>query len=192
MNDNPYAPPKTVVAAPELAATATKYYVVSPGKLMTLFIATLGMYSIYWFYKNWQSVKQATKQNIVPVMRGLFSIFFTHSLFRSIHTDIQARGESRDWSPNFLATSYVILSVAGNIVDRMAINGIGVPLTDVLGWLFLPLTGWVLMTAQRAANQACGDPQGTGNHRLTGANWVWIGLGVLIWGATIYGLFASE
>jgi hypothetical protein len=46
--------------------------------------------------------------------------------------------------------------------------------------------------AQRAANIACGDPEADGNRRFTLANYVWLGLGALLWGLVALGTMLPE
>ena len=47
-------PPKTnVLKEEDRKKHLPLFYVVSPKKFWVLFIATMGAYEPYWFYKNW-------------------------------------------------------------------------------------------------------------------------------------------
>lgn len=47
-------------------------------------VFTLGLYEIYWFFKNWQCIQRREKTKIIPAMRGLFAVFYCYPLFRHI------------------------------------------------------------------------------------------------------------
>lgn len=188
MDTNPYAPPSSDV---ELPATAKPvYYVVSIRKFTLLFFATLGAYVIYWFYRNWRAHREVSGEKIWPVARGIFSIFFAHSLFEKVNAKLTERNISFNWSPRTFATWYVVVAVLSNVLDRASSKGLGSPVTDVLGILVLPAMYYTLLVPQRAVNAAEGDPLGEGNARLSGANIAWIVFGALIWMAVAVGLVA--
>jgi len=62
----------------------TPFFPVSEGKLITLYILSFGLYGIYWFQQNWKRQQPMMDKKIYPVWRAVFSIFFTHSLFKRI------------------------------------------------------------------------------------------------------------
>lgn len=57
------------MASPAPAA----YYPVSRTKFVLLAVLTLGLYEIYWFYKNWAYVRIREQSNIWPLARGIFA-----------------------------------------------------------------------------------------------------------------------
>jgi hypothetical protein len=60
------------------------YFPVSLIKFAVLSICTFGLYEFYWFYKNWQRVKEREHSDIMPFWRAFFAFFFCYSLFRRI------------------------------------------------------------------------------------------------------------
>lgn len=177
---NPYAPPQAVVA--DAAWTSVDaFYVVSARKFALLFLATVGLYQLYWFCRHWQQYRVHTGERLWPVARAVFSIFFTHALAGTIDDTIRRSVHRHAWSPSLIATIFVILQIASNVLDRMAWRSIGYPVTDVLSLLILLPLGAVLWSIQSAANTACGDPNGAANARLSGANYAWIAFGALLW-----------
>ena len=77
--------PQTVMETDSNPATGDQaYFSVSPTKLKWLYLATFGLYGIYWFYKNWKLQQPYIDGKIMPVMRGIFSIFFAHALTKRI------------------------------------------------------------------------------------------------------------
>ena len=70
-------------------------------RLILLSIGSCGLYEAYWIYKNWRYIKERDKLNIRPFWRGVFGIFFCHSLLRRIHEDKEARAVAEPaFSPN--------------------------------------------------------------------------------------------
>jgi hypothetical protein len=51
------------------------FYSVSTSKLKNLYLFTLGLYSIYWFYKNWKLQQPFISKRISPTLRSIFPIF---------------------------------------------------------------------------------------------------------------------
>ncbi len=179
MTDSVYAPPKANVEVDH--TESSEFYVVAPKKFFLMTLTTLGFYLVYWFYRNWSAVKRHTGENIWPPMRGLFYIFFTHSLFRRVDETLQAKGKSMNWQPRSLATLVVVLTILTNVLDRM---GAVVGLEDTffaVALALVPVLAVVMMSAQRAINVASEDESGASNARLTLANWAWMAFGTLIW-----------
>jgi hypothetical protein len=186
---NPYSPPRSNVAAAE-RTDAGLFYVVAPSKFLILMIGTLGLYSVYWFYKNWSLLDRRDKC-YWPVARGIFNIFFAHALFREIDALLQRSARTFRWSPGTLATVYVVFSILENLMDRLSAKDIGSPVTDILGLVLMVPTVYTLYTAQRAANVAEGDPTGSTNSAITAANIAWLVLGGLLWILILLGLFVT-
>ena len=169
----------------------TEFYVVSQQKFLILYIATLGLYSFYWFYKHWQQYKIRHQESMWPIMRAIFQIFFTHSLFENFRVRLMDKKLTYAWAPGVLATIYVVIILTESVANRMSIKGIGLPLTDYLGFLLFPLQIWILYKAQGAANVACECPKGEKNSLLTAANYFWIVVGGVFWLLVAIGLYET-
>ncbi len=186
MESNPYAAPQAHLETP-LEQQST-FYVVGIAKFSILFIATFGLYVIYWFYANWKGYKEHTKENLWPIARGIFSIFFAHSLFAKVQDKIDAENRDYKWSPGALATAYVIFAVASNVLDRMSMREVWSPFSDVLSIVMVIPLFFTVLAAQKAVNFAEGDVAGTANSTLTWANYIWVAIGVLWWLLVGFGL----
>jgi hypothetical protein len=187
METNVYAPPAAVVMdAPKSAAP--EFYVVSKTKFFVLFFVTLGAYQLYWFYMHWARYRRYHKAQLWPVARAIFSIFFTHSLGEEIAQRLERGGVRHRWSPGALAAGYVLFQIIATICDRLSANNIGSPTTDVIGLMALIPISCCLWGIQNAANIACDEPHGESNRTFTWANWLWIVLGMLLWGLVLIGL----
>lgn len=190
---NLYAPPASEIRAesPTDALQAHTFYVVSIPKFCVLYVATFGVYGLYWFYMHWQRYRRGHGQHesIWPVPRAFFSIFFTHALVARIETVLGPGRRDVRWSPGLLATTYVVFEIASNILGRLDGRGIGSPMTGILAIAAIAPITLALLQIQSAANHACGDPDGSSNRRVTWANLCWIALGVMFWALVVMGLF---
>ncbi|WP_313319867.1 DUF4234 domain-containing protein [Stenotrophomonas sp.] len=178
---NVYAPPQAELTPAIPVQQLPPFYVVSITKVVLLSIATLGMYSLYWFWNHWKRHKIDKKLSLWPVPRAIFAIFFAHSLNREIDYRLQRNRSNYRWSPGAWATLYVVSVILMRVISRIPETMLSANLSFVL--ILLPLAGQImaLVRAQRAANLACGDPQALQNRRLTVANWFWLVLGGLFW-----------
>lgn len=189
MNDNPYSTPTADLIDSEI--TSDSFYVVSIKKFSILFLSTFGLYTLYWFYQNWALYRAKTGEKMWPVMRAIFSIFFTHSLYRKVQENLEDRKIEFSWMPSTSATLYVLFVVTLEIVDRLANKQIGLPFTALASVPLTLVIWYVMLIPQKAINACCGDPEGNQNSTLTAANIGWIAFGLLIWGLILLGLIAS-
>ena len=187
---NPHKAPEAQVADHE-GVGEELFYVVAPSKFLIMMVGTLGIYAVYWFYKNWSIIARRRKESLWPVARGIFAVFFTHALFKEVDGELQVQGKLKSfaWQPSTLASIYVASAIGSSLCGRLSGKGIGSPVTDLVALaLFVP-TVYALYSAQFAFNLASGDPQGTGNRSLTAANIAWLVPGAILWLLTIVGMF---
>jgi hypothetical protein len=78
MSTNPYAPPNAVVADIPVADVTHEapLFAVSAFKLVIMSVFTLGLYQIYWFYRNWTCIKERDRSRILPALRSIFGIIY--------------------------------------------------------------------------------------------------------------------
>ncbi|GHB75527.1 hypothetical protein GCM10008107_26420 [Psychrosphaera saromensis] len=175
----------------QVQSNEMEFYVVSPKKFLILFLGTFGMYTVYWFFKHWSQYKKSTNEDMWPIMRGIFSIFFTHSLFALFEMKYKNKTGENPKSINYLATIYVVFAIGCQICSMFSDNGYGNPITLYLGLLILPISCWVLYKAQSLANYASEDVNGESNSKLTGLNYFWLALAVVFGFLVILGLYAT-
>lgn len=194
MTESIYAPPQADLGATPVETVNAPFYVVSVKKLIVLGVVTLGLYFIYWHYSNWRDYRDWHRYRdqhdtgIWPVPRGVFLIFFTHSLFRKVKAYADSNNRVIDWQPGTQATILVILSIVSNAVDRAVMRNIGYPYLDILSLALLAPLLFMYIRVQPIINASCDDPDGASNSAFTAANWVWIVLGVLFWALVLFGL----
>ena len=88
---------------------------VSLKKFIILTITTLGMYQLYWFYKNWQWVRTVRNDEIWPAVRSFFAGIMNFALFSRISDESDGKGYS--WY-EAAAIPLAILFFIGNLLDR--------------------------------------------------------------------------
>ncbi|NIB44137.1 hypothetical protein HBA55_31350 [Pseudomaricurvus alkylphenolicus] len=190
MNESIYDAPNSELEDSSVIAEG-EFYGVSPLKLSVLFISTIGMYSIYWFYRNWYLYRAKNDEDIWPIARGFFNIFFAYSLFTAVDGRLHDKKTGRSWSPGLMATIYVVLSILGSVCDRLSYNAVGSPYTDLVSLVVLPILLAIFLKVQSAINTVLGDPHGIANSKFTLANYVWILIGCLFWFFIVIALLAA-
>lgn len=178
MNQNPYAPPQAevvdVTVDEVLANDETIFFPCSLLKLALMSLSTLGLYHIYWFYKNWQYVKDRTREDITPAARGIFAILFCYGLFKRIR-EYQETVSTNKLAAGPLATIFIFLNIAGRLPGLLA----------VISFLsFVPLLV-VQHTVNKINNAAA--PDHDPNAKFTGWNWAIIAIAVVLWALVIVG-----
>ena len=101
------------------------FFHVSVGRFILLSIFTLGIFEVYWFYKNWRSIRERRQNNISPVIRALFSPIWYGALINELNKEVSRAmvynsGAGADNELSYIniwlwAPAYFILSIIVNI-----------------------------------------------------------------------------
>lgn len=177
MSNNIYAAPLANLDEQPRAALDDRFYVVATRKMLILFFLTMGMYQLYWYYKNWALYDRATAARLWPIPRAVFALFSTHSLFRRIG-EHDPSGKRGPWDSGSYAASMVFLLVVGYV---LAWAGRDSFFFDVINMFLLLPIGLLMKQVQLEVNARCGDPAGAGNREFTGANYAWCVFGGMLW-----------
>jgi hypothetical protein len=86
----------------------TEYYYVSVAKFTLFSILSMGLWEIYWFFKNWEYVRDKEKIHISPLLRAGFSPIYAYPLFKRIDFSLKEKGIYIPLSPLFLFLIYVL------------------------------------------------------------------------------------
>ena len=189
-----YRPPadEPAVEAPS-SAFVSRFYVVAAPKFLLLALITSSLYNLYWFFTNWRRHGEATGKSTLPLLRALIPIFFVHRLFRLIAPgaapdSAPGRSNASAWHPGEMATLFVVCALGSRLFHHLGpyvATRLGA--AAAIPWLehastLLGLCQMVpLFAAQRAANAAAGDPEGSSNSRLNALNYLFLALGVVGW-----------
>lgn len=177
--------------------SSLEYFPVSEGKLITLYILSFGLYGIYWFYKNWKLQQVRMDKKIFPLMRAIFSIFFTHALFRRIDKSADQLENKHRFNANLLATLFVAAVVVGNLLDRVLLSagilpGLSETTVIIISLIIFMLSAYPLTVVQATANRINGDILGYLNHKYSLWNYLMIAVGSVFWLMLALGLLAES
>jgi len=98
---------KAVTAAPE----QEEYFSVAIPKFILMSIATIGLYQIYWFWKNWKVVESRESSKKYPLIRAVFAPIFAYSLFQRIKVA----------NPVVLALGYFVIGALWRLPDSWGV-----------------------------------------------------------------------
>jgi hypothetical protein len=90
---------------------------ISVGRFTLLALATLGIYDLYWMYKQWVFLKEEKKQDISPFWRAFFSSLFSGVLASEIKTFLKEKNIIVTYSPVVIGISFFILSILYKLPD---------------------------------------------------------------------------
>ncbi|HKH49620.1 MAG TPA: hypothetical protein VKM72_33585 [Thermoanaerobaculia bacterium] len=85
-----YRPPQAdlEIQVPAPSKPLAPFFQTSPLKVTLLSIATFGLYQLYWFHKHWYR-RKAHGEDVVPLARTIFAVWFAHSLFQSVNRQVE-------------------------------------------------------------------------------------------------------
>lgn len=75
------------------------YYAVPRDKLVIMSVCSLGLYVLYWLYRNWMCVKYREGTKIRPLWRAYFSVLYFYPLARRLRRLMKAEGLSHGIYP---------------------------------------------------------------------------------------------
>ncbi|MBO3275725.1 MFS transporter permease [Pseudomonas schmalbachii] len=180
MMENLYKTPEANLVEP-VQQEEGAFFVTSLSKMALLYLATFGLYGVFWFYKQWDLQRAAMlPKRIVPAARGLFYVFFTHSLCARINQSLEQNGHPA-WNHRGDAWQVVILTILSNGLSEVADRYTGLSLYSFASLLFLLSPLYPMLSIQRQVNLASGDPQGERNSGMSGLNMLFIVLGIVLW-----------
>ncbi len=179
-----------------LQENSTAFFPVSEGKLITLYILSFGLYGVYWFYKNWKLQQKSMDKKIYPVWRAIFSIFFTHSLFKRIAQQASHLEHKHQFNANALATFFVAAIVVSNIMERLSMNtslleNITSNTVIISSLTLFFLSAYPLAKVQATVNRINNDMLGYLNHKYSLWNYVLIVFGLVFWLMVAMGLLTE-
>ena len=137
---DPQAAPALAPVRAEGGPAVLALYPLSPLKLIVMSVCTLGLYTLFWFYRNWRLRRELRGREVWPFWRSFFSPLFAYALFQEVRDEAGAHGVEAGWSAGWLALLYFALGVTSRLPDPY--------------WLAALLTFVPLVDVQRTINQA--------------------------------------
>jgi len=103
--------------APTAPLGPLPFFAVGTHKFIVLSIFTLGLYDLYWSYRNWKQLKSVSGDRVSPFWRAFFAPFWAVSLFNRVHDAATAAGVRICWRAGPLGILYLILSMTWRLPD---------------------------------------------------------------------------
>ncbi len=145
------------------------YFPVSVKKLILMSIFTLGLYQVYWFYKNWRLIRENEGWKVHAGIRAFFAIFFCYSLIKRILERAKSLDLITSAKPRGLTAGWILFAYIFNF------------LPDPF-WLIGLYSVLFLVPVQRASNaiNEALSPGHDRNTRFSSLNIVLILIGLMI------------
>lgn len=184
---NPYAAPRAAVESEPVVGDGELplYYTMSPAKLALMISLTMGLYSLLWFYRHWNAVRERFEEDIWPLPRAIFGVISCFWLTRRL----QDRLESQELPlPPGLAQAsllFLALSLGSNVLGRFDTMS-----TNILSMFLVPLTAVALVPVQQAANASClaAGVREMDNRPIRAATIIGALFGLMLWGSWLLAL----
>jgi len=156
------------------------FFPVSILKLVVMSIVTLGIYEVYWFYKNWKLIQERTNTDIRPFWRGVFLVFYCHPFFKEVRKESAAHFSETETSPLLITVVYIIFKVACKLPEPF--------------YLICYLCPFVLIPIQTEINRlnSSAAPHHDPNTRFTGWNIFGVVVGGIAFVLVVIGSFMKK
>ena len=147
-----------------------------------MFVVTLGIYQVYWAYKNWQAIKVRDGSDIMPFWRAIFLIFFLYPLLEQIKNTANTNGVSTNYSSLLITIIWIVLRIAFRVASEV------LPLAVYISFAGL-MYALILIPVQTKVNQlnATLNPEKNLNDRFS----VWNIIAIACWSLGFVGAIAE-
>lgn len=152
----------------------------SLGKLVVMSLCTMGLYELYWFYRNWYLQKAFRQEDVSPFWRAFFAPLFGFAMFRNVRNQAERNRLRVGWSAGGMGLLFLVLSGLYRLPDPY--------------WLICLFTFVPILPVQRTINElnAASPRPAPVNAEYSMANMVGIAVGGLFLFLTVIGTFLPE
>ncbi|HET6762391.1 MAG TPA: hypothetical protein VFH27_01935 [Longimicrobiaceae bacterium] len=154
------------------------FHPVALSKVLVLFLSTLGLYQVFWAYRNWARLREHTGQGLSPFWRSLFSGLWGFVLFREVRDDAVSRGVGVSWRGGWLGLLYLALGLGWRLDGPVMLIAFAAILPILI----------VQHTINEAARSAGIEPDGV----YRGVHVPLIAVGPAIMALVVYGAFLPD
>lgn len=123
---DPYRAPATAPTASPVLPAATfaatdvaPYYSPPTLKIAALSLTTLGIYPVYWFWRNWRAIKRETGGDQWPWARALFSPLWSFLCFSDLRNAASNHRRPLAFAPGLLGVAYFLLNFSSRFPNAL-------------------------------------------------------------------------
>lgn len=160
-----------------IAPTEHAFFPVSTTKFVLLSLSTLGLYEVYWCYKNWERIQKRTNESLSPLWRAVFAPLWGFALFGRMRAELSDASMPVEWNASILGGAYLIVSMCWRLPGALWLTSLGSFVA------FIP----VVQSVRRANRRS--DAQEGLNESYSTANVLTIALGGLLLMLAVLGTF---
>jgi hypothetical protein len=171
---------KPAAAVTELAGQSMPLFAIANWKLAVMTLCTLGVYQVFWGYKHWKAIRTRTGQDLLPLARGFFSIFFFNALVQEVNDAAVAQQIDRRLPPSQLTALFMILMFSQLL-----------PNPFWLLWFAILVPIGIVQKLANEVNQKAA-PLADRNARIRGWNWLALIVGIPLVLLAIAGAFMPQ
>ncbi len=140
--------------------TGPHFFTASVLKFVVMSVCTMGIYQLYWFYKNWKLIRERTGQKIRPFWRAFFSPLWAYSCFKEIKVGAGECKIQESLPIGLFAIAYFLLCVTSMLPEPYWL----ISFVSILP--LIPVNSVALKVSQHS------DDGYVQNGRFTALNWV--------------------
>ncbi|MEG2805904.1 hypothetical protein [Stenotrophomonas sp.] len=124
---NPYHPPMSAPlphaprAVPPPAIDKPVFFAPSTLKLGAMSVATFGVYTMYWFWRNWQAIQRETGASLWPWARALFCPLWSFSCFGQLSEMARGRRRELAFPVALLGILFLLLNLASRADSALSL-----------------------------------------------------------------------
>ncbi|HET7462739.1 MAG TPA: hypothetical protein VFJ82_15905 [Longimicrobium sp.] len=100
---------------------AGEFHPLAIHKLVVMSLCTLGLYEVYWFYRNWRRVRERTGESMMPFWRSLFAPLWAYTLFEDVDDEALRRQIQSGWSSVMLAVAFFLMSATWRLPEPFSL-----------------------------------------------------------------------
>jgi hypothetical protein len=149
-------------------------------RLILMGVATMGIFSAYWFFRNWKYLQQRDRLQIMPFWRSVFGVFFLYDLLEKIRTDrLLGQWSKTRFPAGWMTAGWIGFTLLANWMTNM----------EVIGWIafggfvicsftilfLLPAQQHIVRANSRRGATPVFSPWSTGQ-------WGFLAAGLVLWG----------
>ena len=94
------------------SAIVTRFFTTIPWKFAVLSITTMGLYQVYWFYRNWKLYSRYSRIPMSPFWRTFFFLPFSYCFFSMVKREVLRRNAQDTMNPLVITILYVLVIFA--------------------------------------------------------------------------------